>query len=249
MSGHSKWANIKHRKGRQDAARGKLFGKLAKAIEIAAREGGGNPDFNPTLATAVFKAKAASMPNDNIDRAVKRGTGEVEGAIYEEIWYEGYGPGGVALFVQVLTDNRNRAASDVRSTFTRHNGNLGEPGSVGYLFSQKGLIVASGSEDELMLIALDAGAEDIEDNGDGTYEVVTAPSDLVGVRGALDADGITIESADITQRPSTWVAVGESDARKLLRLIDALDDLDDVQAVFSNYDIEDDVMEKVLAEA
>ena len=249
MSGHSKWANIKHRKGRQDAARGKLFGKLAKAIEIAAREGGGNPDFNPTLATAVFKAKAASMPNDNIDRAVKRGTGEVEGAIYEEIWYEGYGPGGVALFVQVLTDNRNRAASDVRSTFTRHNGNLGEPGSVGYLFSQKGLIVAGGPEEDVMLTALDAGAEDIEDNGDGTYEVVTAPSDLVEVRGALDVDGITIESADITQRPSNWVPVGESDARKLLRLIDALDDLDDVQAVFSNYDIEDDVMEKVLAEA
>ena len=136
MSGHSKWANIKHRKGRQDAARGKLFGKLAKAIEVAARDGGGNPEFNPTLATAIDKAKGASMPNDNIDRAVKRGTGEVEGAIYEEMFYEGYGPGGVAVYVQVLTDNRNRAASDVRSTFTRYNGNLGEPGSVGYLFTQ-----------------------------------------------------------------------------------------------------------------
>jgi YebC/PmpR family DNA-binding regulatory protein len=249
MAGHSKWANIKHRKGRQDAARGKLFGKLAKAIEIAAREGGGNPDFNPTLATAVEKAKAASMPNDNIDRAIKRGTGEVEGAVYEEIWYEGYGPGGVALYVQILTDNRNRAASEVRSAFTRHNGNLGEPGSVGYLFSQKGLIIAAGPEDELMMTALDAGAEDIEDIGDGTYEVVTSPSELGAVRGALDTEGITIESADITQRPSTWVPVGEGDARKLLRLIDALDDLDDVQAVFSNYDIADEVMEKVLAEA
>jgi YebC/PmpR family DNA-binding regulatory protein len=248
MAGHSKWANIKHRKGRQDAARGKLFGKLAKAIEIAAREGGGNPDFNPTLATAVFKAKAASMPNDNIDRAIKRGTGEVEGSVYEEIWYEGYGPGGVALYVQILTDNRNRAASDVRSTFTRHNGNLGEPGSVGYLFSQKGLIVAGGSEDEVMLAALDAGAEDIEDNGDGTFEVMTAPSDLGSVRSALEEVGVDIVSADITQRPSNWVPVGESEARRLLRLIDALDDLDDVQAVFGNYDIEDAVMEKVLAE-
>lgn len=249
MAGHSKWANIKHRKGRQDAARGKLFGKLAKAIEIAAREGGGNPEFNPTLATAVYKAKAASMPNDNIERAIKRGTGEVEGATYEEIWYEGYGPGGVALYVQILTDNRNRAASEVRATFTRNNGNLGEPGSVGYLFSQKGLVVASGSEDDILLTALDAGAEDVIDNEDGTFEVVTAPSDLGAVRVALEAAGIEVVSADITQRPSTWVPVAEADARKLLRLIDALDDLDDVQAVHANYDIDDEVMEKVMAEA
>lgn len=249
MAGHSKWANIKHRKGRQDVARGKLFGKLAKSIEIAAREGGGNPDFNPTLATAIFKAKAASMPNDNIDRAVKRGTGEVEGAMYEEIWYEGYGPGGVALYVQILTDNRNRAASDVRSTFTRRNGNLGEPGSVGYLFSQKGQIVATGEEDEVMMVALDAGAEDVIDNADGSFEIVTAPSDLAAVRDALEQAGVTIDSADVTQRPSNWVPVGESDARKLLNLIDALDDLDDVQAVFSNYDIADEIMEKVFSEA
>lgn len=249
MAGHSKWANIKHRKGRQDAARGKLFGKLAKAIEIAAREGGGNPEFNPTLATAVYKAKAASMPNDNIERAIKRGTGEVEGATYEEIWYEGYGPGGVALYVQILTDNRNRAASEVRATFTRNNGNLGEPGSVGYLFSQKGLVVASGSEDDILLTALDAGAEDVIDNEDGTFEVVTAPSDLGAVRVALEEAGIEVVSADITQRPSTWVPVAEADARKLLRLIDALDDLDDVQAVHANYDIDDEVMEKVMAEA
>jgi YebC/PmpR family DNA-binding regulatory protein len=248
MSGHSKWANIKHRKGRQDAARGKLFGKLAKAIEIAAREGGGNVDFNPTLATAVFKAKAASMPNDNIDRAIKRGTGEVAGAHYEEIWYEGYGPGGVALYVQILTDNRNRAASDVRSTFTRSGGNLGEPGSVGYLFHQKGLIEAKGTEDEVMLAALEAGAEDVRDVGDQWFEVVTSPGDLQKVRSALDAAGLELESADITQLPSNTVPVGESDARKLLRLIDALDDLDDVQAVFSNYDIDDEIMEKVLEE-
>jgi YebC/PmpR family DNA-binding regulatory protein len=248
MSGHSKWANIKHRKGRQDAARGKLFGKLAKAIEIAAREGVGNLDFNPTLATAVDKAKAASMPNDNIDRAIKRGTGEVAGAHYEEIWYEGYGPGGVALYVQILTDNRNRAASDVRSTFTRSGGNLGEPGSVGYLFSQKGLIEAQGTEDEVLLAALEAGAEDVRDVGDGWFEVVTVPGDLQKVRSALETAGLALESADITQLPSTTVPVAEGDARKLLRLIDALDELDDVQAVFSNYDIDDEVMEKVLEE-
>jgi len=249
MAGHSKWANIKHRKGRQDAARGKLFAKLAKAIEVAARGGGGDPNFNPTLATAVDKAKAASMPNDNIDRAIKRGTGEVEGATYEEIWYEGYGPGGVALYVQILTDNRNRAASDVRSTFTRNGGNLGEPGSVGYLFTQKGLILASGDEDEIMMAALEGGAEDIRDAGDGSFEVVTTPSDLSVVRTALEEAGVTIESADVTQLPSATVPVQETEAKKLLRLIDALDDLDDVQAVFSNYDIDDAVMEKVMAEA
>ena len=249
MAGHSKWANIKHRKGRQDAARGKLFGKLAKAIEVAARDGGGVIEFNPTLATAVDKAKSASMPNDNIERAIKRGTGEVEGAVYEEIWYEGYGPGGVALYVQILTDNRNRAASDVRSTFTRHNGNLGEPGSVGYLFSQKGLILVRGSEDDVMLPALDAGAEDIRDGGDGLVEVITEPSAMPDVRKALEQAGAEVESADVTQLPATTVPVEESEARKLLRLIDALDDLDDVQSVYSNYDIEDSVMEKVLSDA
>lgn len=248
MAGHSKWANIKHRKGRQDAKRGKLFGKLAKAIEVAAREGGGNPDFNPTLATAIDKAKAASMPNDNIDRAVKRGTGEVEGAVYEEIYYEGYGPGGVAVYVHVLTDNRNRAASDVRSTFTRHNGNLGEPGSVGYLFTQKGLILASGDEDDLMLTALDAGAEDVRDGGDGSYEVVTEASEMRAVRDALEAGGMAVETADVTQLPSTTVPVNEGDAKKLLRLIDSLDDLDDVQEVFANYDIDNAVMEQLMAE-
>lgn len=249
MAGHSKWANIKHRKGRQDAARGKLFGKLAKAIEVAARDGGGAIEFNPTLATAVEKAKGASMPNDNIERAIKRGTGEVEGAVYEEIWYEGYGPGGVALYVQILTDNRNRAASDVRSTFSRNNGNLGEPGSVGYLFSQKGVILAKGTEDDVMLAALDAGAEDIRDGGDGLVEVVTEPSEMPAVRKAVEESGVAVESAEVTQIPATTVPVEEADARKILRLIDALDDLDDVQAVFSNYDIDDAVMEKVLSDA
>jgi len=248
VAGHSKWANIKHRKGRQDAKRGQLFAKLAKAIEVAAREGGGNPEFNPTLATAVDKAKSADMPNDNIDRAVKRGTGEVEGAVYEEMYYEGYGPGGVALYVHILTDNRNRAASDVRSAFTRHNSNLGEPGSVGYLFSQKGMILANGTEEEVMLTALDAGAEDIREAGEGMFEVVTDPSDLKEVRDALASSGVGIENAEVTQLPSTLVPVEEGDAKKLLRLIDALDDLDDVQEVHSNYDIDDTVMEKVLAE-
>jgi YebC/PmpR family DNA-binding regulatory protein len=249
MAGHSKWANIKHRKGRQDAKRGKLFAKLAKAIEVAAREGGGSIEFNPTLATAVDKAKSADMPNDNIERAIKRGTGEVEGAAYEEMYYEGYGPGGVALYVHILTDNRNRAASDVRSTFTKYNSSLGEPGSVGYLFSQKGLIHAKGAEDDVMLAALDGGAEDVRDAGDGVFEVITEAGALQKVKEALTSSGIEIENADVTQLPSNLVPIEESEAKKLLRLIDALDDLDDVQAVFSNYDIDDSVMEKVLAEA
>ncbi|CAN5851792.1 YebC/PmpR family DNA-binding transcriptional regulator [soil metagenome] len=249
MAGHSKWANIKHRKGRQDAARGKLFAKLAKRIEVAAREGGGDPGFNPTLATAVEKAKAASMPNDNIERAIKRGSGEVAGAVYEEFWYEGYGPGGVALYVHILTDNRNRAASDVRSTFTRNNGNLGEPGSVGYLFSQCGLITASGDEEIVMMAALEAGADDVRDLGEGVFEVVTEPADLTSVRSALDTSGVTVETADITQLPSNTIPLSEADAKKVLRLIDALDDLDDVQDVYSNYDIDDAVMESIMAEA
>jgi YebC/PmpR family DNA-binding regulatory protein len=248
VSGHSKWANIKHRKGRQDAARGKLFGKLAKAIEIAAREGGPNPDFNPVLATAVFKAKAASMPHDNIERAIKRGSGEAEGARYEEIWYEGYGPGGVAVYVQALTDNRNRAASEIRSAFTRGGGNLGEPGSVGYLFTQRGLIEVKGSEEDVMITALESGAEDVRESGDDWYEVITPPAVLGEVRAALDQAGLEIETADVTQLPSSTVPVAEGDARKLLRLIDSLDDLDDVQSVYSNYDIDDDVMERVLEE-
>ncbi|HEX6286768.1 MAG TPA: YebC/PmpR family DNA-binding transcriptional regulator [Acidimicrobiia bacterium] len=249
MAGHSKWANIKHRKGRQDAKRGKLFAKLAKAIEIAAREGGGSVEFNASLATAVDKAKANDMPNDNIERAIKRGTGEVEGAAYEEMYYEGYGPGGVALYVHILTDNRNRAASDVRSTFTRHNSSLGEPGSVGYLFTQKGMILAKGAEDDVMLAALEAGAEDVRDGGDGMFEVVTQASDLRQVKEALTSAGLQVETADVTQLPSNLVPVEESEAKKLLRLIDALDDLDDVQEVYSNYDIDDSVMEKALAEA
>ena len=245
MAGHSKWANIKHRKGRQDAARGKLFAKLARAIEQAAREGGGDPTMNITLANAIAKAKAASMPNDNIDRAVKRGSGEGGDAVsYEETWYEGYGPGGVAVFIHVLTDNRNRAASDVRATMTRNNGNLGEPGSVGYLFNQRGLIVARGDEDTVLLVALEAGADDVRESGDA-FEIEMSPSGLPDVRSALESAGMEVESAEVTQLPSTTISVDADGAAKIFRLIDALEDLDDVQEVFANFDVSDEIMEQL----
>jgi YebC/PmpR family DNA-binding regulatory protein len=245
MAGHSKWANIKHRKGRQDAARGKLFAKLARAIEQAAREGGGDPTMNISLANAIAKAKAASMPNDNIDRAVKRGSGEGGDAVaYEETWYEGYGPGGIAIYIHVLTDNRNRAASDVRSTMTRNNGNLGEPGSVGYLFNQRGLIVARGDEETVLLVALEAGAEDVRESGD-MFEIEMTPSDLSEVRTALEEAGVEVESADVTQLPTTTIAVDADGAGKIFRLIDALEDLDDVQEVFANFDVSDEIMEQL----
>lgn len=242
MAGHSKWANIKHRKGRQDAARGKLFAKLARAIESEARKGGGDPAANYSLAAAVAKAKAASMPNDNIDRAIKRGTGESGGVAYDELWYEGYAPGGVAVFVQVLTDNRRRAASDVRAVFTRNGGSLGEPGSVGYLFQTKGRISALGEEDDVLLAALEAGAEDIREMGD-SWEVITPPGELVGIREALQDWGLTVESAEVTRLPISEVAVDSRTAPRVLRLVDSLEDLDDVQSVFSNFEISDDLLE------
>jgi YebC/PmpR family DNA-binding regulatory protein len=244
MAGHSKWANIKHRKGRQDAARGKLFAKLIRAIESAARNGGGDPAANATLATAIQKAKDASVPKDTIERAVARGSGDLEGVNYEEIWYEGYAPGGVALYVQILTDNRNRAASDVRAAFNKHNGNLGEPGSVGYLFEQKGYVLAAGDEDAVMMAALEGGAEDVRASED-QWEIISAPGDLGSVRAALEDAGITIESADVTQLPSTTVPVDASTAPKVLRLVDALEDLDDVQSVYANFDIPDEVLAEV----
>jgi YebC/PmpR family DNA-binding regulatory protein len=245
MAGHSKWANIKHRKGRQDAIRGKTFAKLAKVIESAARQGGGDPAMNVALAGAIAKAKGASMPHDNIERAVKRGTGEAgEGATYEEIWYEGYGPGGVALYVHVLTDNRNRAASDVRATITRHGGNLGEPGTVAYLFDQKGLVVVTGDEDTVMLAAIEAGAEDVR-GSDESFEVVTAPSDLPTVQEALVAAGAKIDSAEVTRLPRTTIPVEAATAARLLRLVDALEDLDDVQEVYANFDVSEAVMEEL----
>jgi len=245
MSGHSKWSTIKHKKGAKDARRGKLFGKLARAIEVAAREGGGDAETNAALAQADAKAKSASMPNDNIERAVKRGTGEVEGAHYDEIWYEGYAPGGVALYVQILTDNRNRAASDVRSTFSRNGGNLGEPGSVAYLFQQKGYLLAEGDEDEVMLAALEAGAEDVRSSGT-QWEVITAPGDLEVVREALAGTEIPVETAEITQLPAIAIELSESKARRVLRLVDDLEDLDDVQAVYGNFDISDEVIAAVI---
>lgn len=240
MAGHSKWANIKHRKGRQDAKRGKLFAKLIKGIESAARNGGGDMSANPTLATAVQKAKDNSVPKDNIDRAIARGTGDVDGVDYIESFYEGYAPGGVALYVQILTDNRNRASSEVRSAFTKNGGNLGEPGSVGYLFEQKGHILAVGDEDTVMMAALEGGAEDVSADGE-QWEIVSAPSDLQAVRAELEAAEVTIESSDVTYLPSTSIAVDAASAPKVLRLVDALEDLDDVQAVFANFDIPDEV--------
>lgn len=241
MAGHSKWANIKHRKGRQDAKRGKLFAKLTKAIESAARNGGADPDANATLATTIQKAKDNSVPKDNIERAVARGAGDVGGVDYIETFYEGYAPGGVALFVQILTDNRNRAASAVRSTFSKNGGSLGEPGSVAYLFEQKGYILATGEEDVLMMAALEGGAEDITQEG-SQWEVVCAPSDLSRVRSSLEDAGVQIDSGDITYLPSTSISVDASSAPKVLRLVDALEDLDDVQAVFANFDIPDEVL-------
>ena len=244
MAGHSKWANIKHRKGRQDAKRGKLFAKLIKMIEVAARTGGGDLASNPTLASAVQKAKDASVPKDNIERAIARGTGEIDGVEYEEIWYEGYAPGGVALYVQILTDNRRRAASDVRSVFSKNEGNLGEPGSVGYLFEQKGYILAVGDEDTVMMAALDGGAEDVEESGD-QWEIISSPSDLDTVRGALEDAGVTVDQAEVTQLPSTTVPLDAKKARQVLRIVDALDDLDDVQSVYANFDIPEDVLADV----
>ena len=247
MAGHSKWANIKHRKGRQDAARGKLFAKLARAIESEARKGGGDPTANYSLAAAVAKAKAASMPNDNIGRAIRRGTGETGGVAFDELWYEGYAPGGVAVYVRVLTDNRRRAASDVRAAFTRNGGSLGEPGSVGYLFQPKGVISAAGEEDEVLITALEAGAEDIREIGD-SWEVITDPGAMAGVRDALAESGLAVESAEVTQVPMTEVEVDRRTAPRVLRLVDALEDLDDVQTVHANFEIGDDILEALASQ-
>ena len=241
MAGHSKWANIKHRKGRQDAKRGKLFGKLVRAVEAAARERGGDPVGNPTLATAIQKAKDASVPRDNIERAVARGSGEIEGVHYDEIWYEGYGPGGVAIYVHVLTDNRNRAASGVRAAFNKNNGSLGEPGSVAYLFEQKGYVLARGDEDPVMLAALEGGAEDVVASGD-QWEIVSLAADLGDVRSSLEDAGVSVDHSEITQLPNASISVGAMNAPRVLRLVDALEDLDDVLDVFANFDISDDVL-------
>ncbi len=249
MSGHSKWATIKRKKGANDAARSKMWGKLLRFVEVAAREGGGNPEGNPTLATAIDKAKGASVPNANIDKAIKRGTGELEGESYEESSYEGYGPGGVALLVHCLTSNRNRAAQDVRSAFNGHGGKLAEPGAVSWMFEPKGVVVVnkgSASEDDVFLIAADAGAEDVR-GSEETIEVVTPPDALKPVRDALTENGIVVESADLTQVPQNTIALEESDAKKVLNLVEALEDLDDVQDVYANFDISDEVLEAVAS--
>jgi YebC/PmpR family DNA-binding regulatory protein len=245
MSGHSKWATTKQKKAVVDARRGKLFAKLIKNVEVAARTGGGDPAGNPTLADAIAKAKGSSVPNDNIDRAVKRGSGELAGgADWEPITYEGYAPGGVALLIECLTDNRNRAASEVRTAVTRGGGSMADPGSVAYLFNRKGVVLVPAEglgEDDVLVAVLAAGAEEVNNLGEA-YEVVSEAGDLQAVRVALEAAGIAIESADVAWLPSVSVPVDDDTGRKILRLVEALDDCDDVQNVWANFDISDEVL-------
>jgi len=249
MSGHSKWATTKHRKAVIDARRGKLFAKLIKNVEVAARMGGGDPSGNPTLYDAIQKAKKSSVPNDNIDRAIRRGAGlEAGGAEYQTIMYEGYAPGGVAILVECLTDKRNRAASEVRTAMTRAGGSMADAGSVSYLFNRKGVVIvpkAEGvTEDDVLGAVLESGAEEVNDLGEA-FEVVSEPGDLVPVRTALQDAGIDYESAEASFVPTVTVSVDEDTARRIFRLIDALEDSDDVQNVYSNFDVTDEIMEKV----
>ena len=246
MSGHSKWSSIKHKKGAADAKRGKLFTKLARAITVAARDGGGNVDANPPLGLAVQKARDASMPKDNIQRAIERGTGEgSDAAAIETAVYEGYGPGGAAILVAALTDNRNRTGAEVRHAFERHGGSLGEPGSVSWQFEKRGVILVDGErygEDDLMP-AIDAGAEDVSEDGD-LLKITTAASDLAAVRSALESAGVEAQSAELSMEPKSVVQVGESDTPALLRLMDALEDQDDVDSVHANFDVPEEILEK-----
>lgn len=250
MSGHSKWATIKHKKGAADKARGKLFAKLIRQVEVAAREGGGDPDSNPTLRTMFQKAREASVPLDTIDRAIKRGTGELEGVRYEQVTYEGYGPSGVAVIVECLTDNRNRTGADIRSIFSKSGGSMAEPGAVSWQFDRKGVFLvpkAATTEDDLMLVALEAGAEDIADSGD-QWQVTTPPTEFTAVRSALEEAGVPFDSADLTMLPNTTVPLDEeSAAKKVLHLTDLLEEHDDVQNVYSNFDIPDAILELVEA--
>ncbi|WP_208027787.1 YebC/PmpR family DNA-binding transcriptional regulator [Rhabdothermincola sediminis] len=251
MSGHSKWATIKHKKGAQDKARGKLFAKLIRQVEVAAREGGGDPDANPTLRTMYQKARDNSVPLDTIERAIKRGTGELEGVTYESITYEGYAPNGVAVLIDVLTDNRNRTGSEIRSLLKKNGGSIAEPGSVAWQFERKGVVIVPKSveEDDIMLAALDAGIEDLTDEGD-TWRVTCAPGDLPAVRAALEAEGIAFESADTTMLPTTTVPIETTEAAKaVLRVMDALEDNDDVQDVYANFDIPDEILSGMSVEA
>jgi len=250
LSGHSKWATIKHKKGAQDKARGKLFAKLIRQVEVAAREGGGDMTSNATLRSMYQKARDASVPTDTIDRAVKRGTGELEGVRYEPVSYEGYAPAGVAVIVECLTDNRNRTGSDVRNIFTKNGGSTAEPGAVSWQFERKGVIILprqlapdQTAEDNLMLVALDSGGEDLEDQGD-TWQLTCSPTDLVGLRSALEKAGMAVDSAEVTLLPTTVVPLEtEGDARRVLRLIDLLEEQDDVANVYANFDIADSVID------
>ena len=248
MSGHSKWATIRHKKGAADAKRGKVFTKLIKELMVAARMGGGNPEGNPRLRAALLAAKAENMPKDNIDRAIKKGTGELEGVNYEEFAYEGYGPAGVAVLVDIMTDNRNRAASEVRHIFSRNSGNLGEAGCVAWMFNKKGSIVFDKkaiAEEELIELALEAGAEDVKDQED-QFEIITSPEDFLNVKAAFDEKGLNYELAEITMSPQTTVRIEDpKTAQQLLRLMDALEDSDDVQNVYANFDIPDQIIESL----
>jgi YebC/PmpR family DNA-binding regulatory protein len=249
MSGHSKWSSIKHKKGAADAKRGKLFTKLARAITVAARDGGGDPENNPALATAVQKARDASMPKDNIQRAIDRGSGVgADAAAIERVLFEGYGPGGAAVLVEALTDNRNRASADIRHAFTKHNGSLGEPGSVAWIFEKRGAIAIDArryGEDDA-IVAIDAGAEDVREEGE-LLRVLCEPGDLGAVREALAGAGVELQSAEVAMEPKSTVEVKGNDAKSLLALIEALEDNDDVNEVHANFDIPDDVLQKLAA--
>ena len=249
MSGHSKWHNIKIRKQAQDARRSKLFGRLSREVIAAAREGGGDPASNNRLRATIDKARAAGMPQDNIKRAIQRGTGQIEGVTFESAIYEGYGPGGVTIMVEVLTDNRNRVVGDLRTTFARNGGNLGESNCVAWLFTKKGVIIVpreAVSEDRLLELVLEAGAEDMQSD-ESSYEIRTAPGDLETVRQTLEEAGIGFESAEATMLPQTRVTLEEKEAQQVLRLVDALDDQEDVQQVYANFDIPDSIMESIAA--
>ena len=249
MSGHSKWSTIKRKKGAADAQRAKVWSKLLRFIEVAARDGGGIIENNPTLATAVQKAKQASVPNDNINKAIKRGTGELQGENYEETSYEGYGPAGVALLVHCLTNNRNRSSQDVRSAFNGNGGKLAEPGAVAWMFEPKGVVLvpsADTTEDDVFMIAADAGAEDVR-AGEESFEVITPTSAMKAVHEALEAAGIAVESSELTQLPKTTIELDEADAKKVLKLVDELEELDDVQEVYANFDIPEHVLAAVAS--
>jgi YebC/PmpR family DNA-binding regulatory protein len=245
MAGHSKWANIRFRKGAQDAKRGKLFTKLIREITVAARVGGGDPASNPRLRTAIEKAKSQSMPKDNMDRAIKRGTGDDDGAVYEEVRYEGYGPGGVAVMVDGLTDNRNRTVAEVRHALSKYGGNLGADGSVAYLFTHTGLLSypAGSDEDRIMEVAIEAGADDVVTNEDGSIDVLSDPNEFGSVKDAMASAGLIPEQAEVTMRASTSAELKVSEAETLLKLLDALDELDDVQQVYSNAEIPEELLE------